>query len=175
LKTSVIVLENKTDIRLILLGVALLGGTFGFLAPLTAQEQSVSNVGGGSAPFAVAVRALPTGPTIDGVLDDQVWQSATPFSDFTQRDPNEGDPPTEETEVRVLYTDAALYVAIRAWDSRPDEIAAQLTRRDIESPSDWIGIAIDSYRDRRTAFVFLVNPAGVKRDIYFWLFGRICG
>ncbi|MFC1639147.1 DUF5916 domain-containing protein [Gemmatimonadota bacterium] len=151
-----------------LLGVALIALTWGFLVPLAGQGQSISSVGGTPTPFAVAARALPSGPNIDGNLDDQVWQSAIPFSDFTQREPNEGEAPTEETEVRVLYTDAALYVAIRAWDSRPDEIAAQLTRRDIESPSDWLGIAIDSYRDRRTAFVFLVNPVGVKRDIYFF-------
>jgi hypothetical protein len=86
-------------------------------------------------PFAVAVRALPSGPTIDGKLNEPVWQTARPFDDFTQRDPNEGAPPTEETEVRVLYTDAALYVAVRAWDSRAEEIAAQLTRRDLPTGS----------------------------------------
>jgi len=128
----------------------------------------VGSNGGPSTPFAVAVRALPTAPNVDGKLDEAVWQTARPFNDFTQREPNEGALPTEETEVRVLYTDAALYVAIRAWDSQADEIKAQLTRRDMESPSDWLGVAIDSYRDRRTAFVFLVNPAGVKRDIYFF-------
>ena len=163
-----IVLESQPDIRVSLLGVALIAITLGILVPLAAQEQSVNGNGGMPAPFALAVRALPSAPTIDGKLDDPVWESAIPFSDFTQREPNEGDAPTEETEFRVLYTDAALYVAVRAWDSRPDEIAAQLTRRDIESPSDWLGIAIDSYRDRRTAFVFLVNPAGVQRDIYFF-------
>ena len=168
MRTSAIVLDTKPNIRVSMLGAMLFAATLGFLAPLVAQGQSVSSVGDASSPFAVAVRALPSGPTIDGKLDDEVWQSATPFSDFTQRDPNEGDPPTEETEVRVLYTDAALYVAVRAWDSRPDEIAALLTRRDMESPSDWLGIAIDSYRDRRTAFVFMVNPAGVKRDVYFF-------
>jgi hypothetical protein len=138
------------------------------IAPTTAQEQSVGGNGSMPYPFAVAVRALPSDPDIDGRIDDPAWQNAQPFNDFTQREPNEGDQPSEETEVRVLYTDAALYVAVRAWDSHADEIKAQLTRRDVESPSDWIGVAIDSYRDRRTAFVFLVNPAGVKRDIYFF-------
>ncbi len=159
---------STPTIRLFVLGAALATAIVGTIAPSAAQEQSVGGNGGVTTPFAVAVRALPSGPTIDGKLNEPVWQTARPFDDFTQRDPNEGAPPTEETEVRVLYTDAALYVAVRAWDSRAEEIAAQLTRRDVESPSDWIGIAIDSYRDRRTAFVFLVNPAGVKRDIYFF-------
>ena len=160
--------DSKPDIRLSLLGVALLAATFAFAAPLVAQIQSRNGGGDTGAAFAVAVRAVPSGPTIDGRLDDEVWRSAIPFGDFTQREPVEGDAPTEDTEVRVLYTDAAIYVAVRAWDSHADQIAAQLTRRDMDSPSDWLGIGIDSYLDRRTAFVFLVNPAGVKRDVYVY-------
>jgi hypothetical protein len=68
----------------------------------------------------------------------------------------------------VLFTDQALYVAVRAYDSHPELIAAQLSRRDEFSPSDWIGIMIDSYFDRRTAFEFSVNPMGVKRDLYLF-------
>jgi hypothetical protein len=114
---------------------------------------------------AVAARG---GPAVDGRLDDPVWQAATPITDFTQRDPHEGQPGTERTEARIAYTDDALYVAIRAYDSHPEAIVAQLTRRDEESPSDWLAIGIDSYRDRRTAFAFFVNPAGVKRDSYLF-------
>ncbi len=156
------------ETRVFILGATITITSLGTVDPTVAQEQSVGGNGGTTTAFAVAVRALPSGPTVDGKLDESVWQTARPFTDFTQREPNEGEPPTEETEVRVLYTDAALYVAVRAWDSHAGEIEAQLTRRDMESPSDWLGIAIDSYRDRRTAFVFLVNPAGVKRDIYFF-------
>ena len=123
---------------------------------------------GRGAPVAVAVRAFPDAPRIDGHLDEAVWQQATPISDFTQRDPDEGEPASEQTEVWVLYTDDAMYVGVRAHDSQADEIRGQLTRRDEDSPSDWIGVAIDSYYDRRTAFAFLVNPAGVKRDVYYF-------
>ena len=117
---------------------------------------------------AVAVRTPNTGVTLDGRLDEPAWRDAVPFSDFVQRDPHEGEPPTERTEVRVLYTDDALYVGVRAFDSRPDLVTAKLTRRDEESPSDWILVGIDSYRDRRTAYVFSVNPAGVQRDFYIF-------
>jgi hypothetical protein len=140
-------------------------------APVAAQQKSANGVvNSPSAPpaIALAVRAQPQSPTIDGDLNELAWQDAPPINRFTQRDPNEGEPATERTEARVLYSDAAVYVAVRAWDSRPQQISARLTRRDVESPSDWIGIAIDSYYDRRTAFLFMVNPAGVKRDIYMF-------
>jgi hypothetical protein len=119
-------------------------------------------------PPAVAVRANPHAPDIDGKLDDAVWTTAQVISGFIQRDPNEGEPGSERTEARVLYTDDALFVAVRAFDSRADEITGHLTRRDEWSPSDWVGIGIDSYHDRRTAFYFAVNAAGVKRDVYYY-------
>ncbi len=118
--------------------------------------------------LALAVRAQPEPPRVDGRLDDVAWWPAPVHSDFVQRDPNQGQPPTEPTEFRVVYSDDALYVGVRAWDSRPHEIAAHLTRRDGFPPSDWIIIGIDSYRDRRTAFSFAVNPAGVKQDSYIY-------
>lgn len=119
-------------------------------------------------PVVTAVRAAPAPPVIDGRLDDPAWQAAQPITDFTQREPHEGQPGSERTEARVLYTDNAIYVAMRAYDSHPDKIVAQLTRRDADSPSDWLGVAVDSYHDRRTAFAFLANPAGVKRDLYIY-------
>jgi hypothetical protein len=117
---------------------------------------------------ALAVRARPASPRVDGRLDDDAWALAPVFGDFVQREPDEGRAATERTDVRVVFSDDAIYVGIRAFDSHPDQIAANLTRRDADSPSDWVGVAIDSYHDRRTAFYFMVNPAGVKRDIYFF-------
>jgi Domain of unknown function (DUF5916) len=120
-----------------------------------------------AARLATAVRTDPA-PALDGRLDDPVWRTATALTGFVQRDPHEGEPGTERTEAWVAYTPHALYVAVRAWDSDPSGITAQLTRRDEHSPSDWVAIAVDSYNDRRTAFVFWVNPAGVKRDVYLF-------
>lgn len=113
-----------------------------------------------------AVRAQPSAPRVDGRFDDPAWANAPVFTGFTQREPHDGQPSAERTEFRVVYTDEALYVAVRAFDSHPDQIAAQLTRRDAGSPSDLLIVTIDSYRDRRTAFDFWVNPVGVKRDLY---------
>ncbi|MCA9675266.1 MAG: carbohydrate binding family 9 domain-containing protein [Kofleriaceae bacterium] len=102
--------------------------------------------------------------TIDGVLDDAGWQAATPTRGFVQRFPDEGKPPTEDTEFRVVYDDEALYVGVRAFDDHPDQIRGLLTRRDQQSASDWILVGVDSYHDRRTAFVFGLNPVGVQLD-----------
>jgi hypothetical protein len=113
-----------------------------------------------------AVRIQGEAPRIDGILDDEAWKLASVATDFVQVEPQEGRPATERTEVRVLYGHDALYVAFRAFDSSPDSIAAQLTRRDQGSFSDLVHVLIDSYFDRRTAFHFAVNPLGVKHDFY---------
>jgi hypothetical protein len=140
----------------------------GAAVPARAQNSSDAVSSRVAPPPAVAIRANPHAPNIDGKLDDEAWQSAQVITGFVQRDPDEGEPGTERTEARVLYTNAALFVAVRAHDSQADRIAGNLTRRDEWSPSDWIGIGIDSYRDRRTAFYFSVNAAGVKRDVYYY-------
>jgi len=61
---------------------------------------------------AVATRT-PRPPKIDGNLSDPVWAQAVPFTDFTQQDPDEGQKPSQKTEVRILYDDRAIYFAIR--------------------------------------------------------------
>jgi Domain of unknown function (DUF5916)/Carbohydrate family 9 binding domain-like len=104
---------------------------------------------------------------LDGKLDEAAWQAATPSGGFMQSYPKPDAAPTDPTEFRVLYDDAALYVGIRMNDAHPDSIAAQLARRDASGIySDWVHLIIDSYRDRRTAFRFTVNPKGVKKDVY---------
>ncbi|HET9455087.1 MAG TPA: DUF5916 domain-containing protein, partial [Gemmatimonadaceae bacterium] len=104
--------------------------------------------------------------TLDGRLDEAAWQKAEASRNFTQSWPNPGKPGTDPTEVRVVYDDAAIYVGVRAFDSRPDSIAAQLARRDVSGIySDWIHVIIDSYYDRRTAYRFTVNPKGVMKDV----------
>ena len=104
---------------------------------------------------------------LDGRLDELDWSRAPVLSDFIQQAPDEGAPATENTEVRILYTQENFYVGIKAYDSKPDSIRSILARRDSRTPSDWLRIYIDSYHDHRSAFEFAVNPAGVKRDV-FW-------
>ena len=105
---------------------------------------------------------------VDGELDDAAWAAAEVITAFVQRDPREGAPPTFRTEARVAYDATALYIAVRAFDPEPDRIVGYLTRRDASSSSEWIHVMIDSYHDRRTAYQFGVNPAGVKQDSYWF-------
>jgi len=103
---------------------------------------------------------------IDGKLNEPAWAAAVPSGDFTQSYPNVGAKPTDPTEVRILYDDAALYVGVRMFDARPDSIAAQLARRDATGIySDWLHLMVDSYHDRRTSFRFSVNPKSVQKDV----------
>ncbi len=107
-------------------------------------------------------------PRIDGILDEAAWARATVAGDFVVFEPNEGERPLQQTEARVLYGSDAIFVGFRAYDSAPDSLVAQLARRDERPHSDWVDVAIDSYHDRRTAFRFGVNPAGVKSDSYMY-------
>ena len=106
-------------------------------------------------------------PVIDGRLDDPAWATAPVATDFTQNYPETGVPPSRRTEARVVFVGDALYIGMRAFDS-PDSIVAPLMRRDGMVNSDWVDVLIDSFHDRRSAFHFAVNPAGVKVDMYHY-------
>jgi hypothetical protein len=103
-----------------------------------------------------------------GELTDEVWQRATAVTDFVQREPEEGVSPSQRTEFRVAYDAGTLYVRVRAFDTDPEKIVTFLTRRDDDSPCDWLRVFIDSYHDRRTAYEFAVNPSGIKQDRYWF-------
>ena len=75
-------------------------------------------------------------PKLDGTLDDPICQSAKPITDFRQREPQEGEPATEKTEVRILYTRSAVYFGIDCFDSEPSRIIATELRRDVSQDLD---------------------------------------
>jgi hypothetical protein len=112
--------------------------------------------------------ASATAIRVDGELTEDVWQKAPVIDEFLQRDPSEGAAPTFKTEARVAYDTTALYVAVQAFDAQPQRILGFRTRRDEGSPSDWIRVMVDSFHDRRSAYEFAVNPAGVKQDTYWF-------
>ena len=125
---------------------------------------TASLLAGSNPKIATAVRT-PKAPRIDGILNEPEWQAAKPVIDFTQRDPYEGQPPTQKTEIRILYDGDALYFGCTMYDTEPSKIVARLARRDDEILSDVISIRIDSYHDHQTGFEFTINAAGVKVDI----------
>ena len=108
--------------------------------------------------------------SIDGRLDDAAWAAAEPSTGLVQSYPQPGAAAPDQTELRVLYDDDALYVGIRMFDAHPDSIAAGLARRDATAAtgiySDWVHLIIDTYHDRRTAFRFSTTPRGVQKDVY---------
>src|SRR5213594_2888488 len=104
-------------------------------------------------------------PKLDGTLDDPLWQNGIPITDFRQREPYEGQPPTEKTEVRILYTRHSFYFGIHCYDSQPSRIIATELRRDASQElDDHFEILIDARHDRRDAYVFGVNPLGTQVD-----------
>lgn len=109
-------------------------------------------------------RALRTAtpPRIDGVPDEPVWKLAPEIADFAQQEPDTGSAPTERTVVRVLYDDAAIYVAAWMHDAHP--VTSKLARRDSFLSADWFAVYLDTHHDHRSAAMFRVNPAGVQRD-----------
>jgi hypothetical protein len=119
-----------------------------------------------------AVAATPVEPAtairLDGELTEEVWQTAPVITRFKQRDPKDGADATFDTEARVAYDATSLYVAVLALDPEPARLVGIRTRRDEGSPSDWIRVIVDSFHDKRSAFEFAVNPAGVKQDAYWF-------
>ena len=112
------------------------------------------------------------GPRIDGSLSDPVWQSSVPFSDFLMAEPRPNAAPTERTELRILYDDSNLYLGILCFDSEPGRISAHSMAHDAGgggehdyrhgppqgSSNDLIRVLLDPFQDKRTAYVFFVNP-----------------
>ncbi|MDZ4701107.1 MAG: DUF5916 domain-containing protein [Rhodothermales bacterium] len=102
--------------------------------------------------------------TLDGILDDEAWKKAAAITDFRQSDPIDGAPATQRSEVRVLYGANSLYVGAILLDDEPEAIERVLGRRDDFNRADWFVVSIDAYFDRRTAYSFGVNAAGVQFD-----------
>ncbi len=115
-----------------------------------------------AAPVLSATR-VDEAPKLDGRLDEPVWQMAKSSDAFTQKLPNAGAAPSERTVVRVLYDADTLYVGVDATQTQA-EIIGRLTRRDRMVEADRITIAFDSRLDRKSAFEFSVNAAGVLSD-----------
>jgi hypothetical protein len=110
-----------------------------------------------------AVR-LQTPIVLDGRLDEDVWKSVNPATDFVQQDPDEGQPATEKTEIRIAYDDEAIYVGARMFDSQPSEIVRRLSRRDSVPNTDCVMIGFDPRHDHLTGVGFTVTAVGTLAD-----------
>ena len=104
-------------------------------------------------------------PKLDGLLNDPEWQNAPITSDFVQQMKNFGAPATERTDIRVIYTDRALYIAGYCYDSQPDKITAHSLARDFSIyTEDVFAVVLDTYYDHSNSFFFCTNANGALYD-----------
>ena len=145
--------------------IAIAAGAVSGPAPLSAQApmaESPTDVARLSAANAVRVDV---GPVVDGTLDDPAWLAAPVMTDFIQREPSDGQPASERTEVRVVFDTDAVYVGVWAYDSRPADIVYGEAIRDYEvAESDYVLFVLDTYNDEQNGFVFGTTPAGIEYD-----------
>ncbi len=138
---------------------------------LTASAQTVE----------VKAGRIRQGPKIDGSLADAEWQSAASFSSFRQVEPEANAQPSERTDLRVLYDESNLYIGVMCFDGEPRRIAANTMAHDSaggseggrygyhhgggqSSTDDLVRVLIDPFQDKRTAYVFYVNPLGARSE-----------
>ena len=125
--------------------------------------------------------------SVDGRLNERAWEAALPATGFTQKDPSEGEPATEWTEVRVLYDAKNIYIGVYGHDGMPEGIVVRDIARDFEwleqdtldfnvldtwLDQDVFGVLLDTFNDDRNGFLMLTTPGGGKRDIQFFNEGR---
>ena len=114
------------------------------------------------------VKAIKTSsnPILDGdVLNDPAWSEVPEVNNFVQKTPDEGQPVSEKTVVKIMYSDIAFYVAVVCYDANPEALVISDTRRD--SPlnnSDSFSFIIDTFKDFQTGYLFGTNPAGIEYD-----------
>ncbi len=114
-------------------------------------------------PGAVAVPKASQPPIVDCRLDEAEWAGAAVLDGFRQTHPGDNAEPSHTTEVRLAHTTRALYVSIRAADA-PGHVRASLAKRDAISDDDSVTLYLDTFHDRRRAYVVMVNPLGIQQD-----------
>jgi len=154
-------------------GVAALAGlaTVVLVSPPALAQQGAADVAADreltTAGFPLARAFLVDGaPEIDGdVLGEAIWDDIVPATGFLQNTPDEGQPASERTEVRIIYTEDTVYFGIVCYVSDPSTIIVSDSRRDSSlNDTDSFQIIIDTYLDKQNGFLFGTNPAGLEYD-----------
>ncbi|MFQ5602286.1 MAG: carbohydrate binding family 9 domain-containing protein [bacterium] len=115
--------------------------------------------------FEINLKENGRAPLLDGILSKNEWRHASVVYNFTQKEPNEGQPVSEPTFILVTYDKKHIYFGIRCFDKEPDKIVSNEMRRDSDlSDNDYIEILIDTYHDQRNAYYFATNSSGARLD-----------
>lgn len=133
----------------ILFALTLLFSVDGFCQKKTLQTKSISeNI------------------SIDGKINEQIWNSAPVATDFIMFEPDNGKPisPEKKSDVRVLHNNDAIYVAAILYDNNPEAILREMTQRDNFGTADHFGVFINGFNDGQQDFRFFVSAAGVQMD-----------
>jgi len=116
----------------------------------------------------IAIPRLDAPVVIDGKPGEPAWSQAALITDLHQVFPQEYTSPTQRTEIRVFYSDDALYISARLWETDPDQISARILRQgQALGADDVFAVILDPYLDRRNGYRFEVNPNGVRWDGLF--------
>ena len=104
--------------------------------------------------------------TIDGKMNERIWESAAIASDFIMFEPDNGKPIStdKKTEVKVLYDNDAIYISAILYDNEPNKIQREVTNRDVFGVSDHFSVYINGFNDGQQDFRFFVSAAGVQMD-----------
>ena len=105
---------------------------------------------------------------LDGHLEDSVWREAFFVSDFLEKEPTEGGQPFDSTKIAVAYDEDALYIGAHMYCQKPDALRMHLDKHDTQGQAEQLIVCLDTYLDRRTAYVFGVNTAGVRFDRFHY-------
>jgi hypothetical protein len=137
--------------------------TIALLVALLLQQVPPAH-SGRSGDLSVVVPRLEAAVSVDGVLDEPAWREAAVLSDFSQYQPVDGRPAEDPTEVLVWYSENAIHFGIRATELHGNVVRATQANRDNIASEDHVQILLDTYNDRRVAFLFGVNALGVQAD-----------
>jgi hypothetical protein len=112
----------------------------------------------------VRIPRVERAPVIDGKLDDEAWRQAAVLKDFYQINPGDNIAPSLPTEVYMAYDARTLYIAFRAYDE-PGKVRATVAKRDdVFANEDTVRVLLDTFNDRRKAYVLIFNPLGIQQD-----------
>jgi hypothetical protein len=124
------------------------------------QGELASSAKGGKA---LRIARFDTPPGIDARLDEEVWQRAAVLKDFVQTQPGDNTPPSQPTEILLGYDERALYIGIQAREEA-SKVRATVAKRDEVLKDDHVSIYLDTFNDRRRAYLLIFNPLGVQQD-----------
>jgi hypothetical protein len=132
---------------------------------ITIAQESGNQLAGSNEGKSREIPHLEAEVKIDGVMDEDVWDRAALINDFHQYQPVEYADPSEPTDVRIFYTEDALYIAARLWDELPEQISASILRQgQALGADDVFTVILDPYLDRRNGYRFEVNANGVRAE-----------